>query len=323
MNDMSIPSPYTDDLIAIHQCVILRNGECSICGKKFAERVRIFKGVLKDGTCCVVCENCKDNLDRLLGDCVFYQPEAAIPEADSKLWRYQDFTKFVSLLDSQMLYFTRADSFEDPFEGARGFNYQRDAIYADMIKYLKISIRTRLQNAGNPNPSDSEIDSELKKEMDVLIKEQEQKRKVFFVSCWHENERESEGMWKLYTSALSQGVAIQTTTERLCRSLKDDRFVLGKVKYVSFDTPLATSQVPVWYKRDCFAHEREVRVIIKDPACTHKGLLIEADLDTLIEKIYISPTAPSWLPDLVKNLIHRYGLDKPIEYSQLNEKPAY
>ena len=320
---MSIVSPFTDDLICVHQCAILRHGECAICGCRLPERVKAYQGKLKDGTCVIACKDCKDKIDVLLGEYVFFRQEAEIPNADSVLWRYQDFTKFVSLLDSRKLYFTRADSFKDPFEGARGFNYQKDAIYADNKKYLRYSIITRLHDAGNTNPTEVEIEDELNKEMDNLIKKQEAKRKDYYVSCWHENERESEGMWKLYTSAMSQGVAVQTTAERLCRSLKDNRFVLGKVKYVSFDKPLEDSQEPVWYKRDSFAHEREVRVVIKDTACSEMGLLIDVDLETLIEKIYISPTAPPWLAGLVENLVHLYGFDMPIEYSQLNEKPVY
>ena len=44
--------------------------------------------------------------------------EAKLPEdLDTKIWRYMDFTKFVSLLETRSLFFVRADSFTDPFEG--------------------------------------------------------------------------------------------------------------------------------------------------------------------------------------------------------------
>ena len=39
------------------------------------------------------------------------------PLSDTVLWRYMDFTKFVSLLEKQALFFARADK-HDPFEGA-------------------------------------------------------------------------------------------------------------------------------------------------------------------------------------------------------------
>lgn len=37
---------------------------------------------------------------------------------DIKLWRYIDFTKLVSLLSREQLFFSRADKFADPFEGS-------------------------------------------------------------------------------------------------------------------------------------------------------------------------------------------------------------
>ncbi len=320
---MPIVSPYFDDKVNLHHLSILKHGVCTVCGKPFAECTKVYLGKKKDGDYAVVCEGCKDIIETSVAENVYYRQETVIPACDTKLWRYQDFSKFVSLLDSGKLFFTRADSFDDPFECARGFNFQKDAVYSEMEKYLRFSVISKLRDAGNKHPSDDEIEMELKKEMDKLVKRQEEKRKEFFVSCWHENERESEGMWKLYTSALSQGVAIQTTVERLCYSLKNDRFEIGKVNYVTFDKPLTDTQVPVWYKRDVFAHEREVRVVIKDSTYTNNGMPVETNLDTLIEKIYVSPTAPDWLAGLVKRVALQYRLDKPVEHSRLNDKPCY
>ena len=320
---MPIVSPNTDDKVNLHQLSILKHGVCTVCGKPLVECTKVYSGKKKSGEYAIACEGCKDKIETRVTENVYYHQEAVISACDTKLWRYQDFSKFVSLLDSGKLFFTRADSFDDPFECARGFNFQKDSVYSEMEKYLRLSVKTKLMDAGNKHPLDVEIEGELKKEMDELIKKQEEKRKEYFVSCWHENERESEGMWKLYTSALSQGVAIQTTVERLCRSLEDDRFEIGKVDYVTFDKPLAETQVPVWYKRDVFAHEREVRVVIKDSAYSGKGMPVETNLDTLIEKIYVSPTAQEWLAVLVKRVALQYGLDKPVEYSRLNDKPCY
>ena len=40
------------------------------------------------------------------------------PESDAVLWKYMNFTKFVSLLEKQALFFARADKLGDPFEGS-------------------------------------------------------------------------------------------------------------------------------------------------------------------------------------------------------------
>ncbi len=320
---MSLKYPFLNDLICVHQLSILRYGKCTICDKGLTKGDKVYAGKLKDGTYVVACNGCKGIIDNQLKTYTYFPQETTLPTLNAKLWRYQDFAKFVSLLDSHQLFFNRADSFEDPFEGARGFHFQKSAIYSKMETYLKFRVKTRLNRTGNPPPTEDEIEFGVKEEMELFIKEQEEKRKHFFISCWHTNERESEGMWKLYTTAMNQGVAVQTTTERLCYSIGNDSFRIGNVSYVSFESPLAEEQTPIWYKRDAFTHEREVRVVIEDATYKDKGMPIAVDIDTLIEKIYVSPTAPKWLATLVKSVMQKYGVDKPVEYSQLTEKPIY
>jgi hypothetical protein len=40
------------------------------------------------------------------------------PPDDTVIWRYLDFTKFVEMVSSKSLFFSRADKFQDPFEGS-------------------------------------------------------------------------------------------------------------------------------------------------------------------------------------------------------------
>ena len=40
-----------------------------------------------------------------------------LPDDADFLWKYMSFEKFVNLLGTKSLYFTRADKFEDPLEG--------------------------------------------------------------------------------------------------------------------------------------------------------------------------------------------------------------
>lgn len=312
-----------DDKIRLHQLSILKYGYCTICGSHLKKGSKVISGKMKDGNFAISCENCNDKIETIIKEYVFYSQEAEQPLLDTKLWRYQDFAKFVSLLDSKKLFFTRADSFEDPFECARGFNFQKDFIYANVETYLRLKVTSQLKNNGNCNPSEAEIETALATEKENYLKQQEEKRKNYFVSCWHENERESEGMWKLYTTALSQGVAVQTSARRLCLALENDSFEIGKVKYTTYDKPLEDSQIPVWYKRDSFVHEREVRVVIKDVVKNDRGKLVSVDLETLIENVYVSPTAAPWLSALVKNVMCQYGIEKPVLYSQLNDKPIF
>lgn len=313
----------TEESIIAHRLSILKHGRCTICGEHLSQGVKVYAGVLKDGSFAISCEDCKESIVKTIKEYVYYPQETSLPKLETKLWRYQDFAKFVSLLDSRKLFFTRADSFEDPFEGARGFNFQKDAIYDKMKSFLTIKVWAAFKDRGIEKPTEAEFDEELTVELEAFMNEQEEKRKQYFISCWHSNERESEGMWKLYTTAMNQGVAIQTTAERLCRSIYHDEFEIAEVNYVSFSEPLKEEKTPIWYKRDAFAHENEVRVVIKDQMHKETGILVDVDLDILIENVYVSPTAPAWLADLVESVMLKYGISKPVKYSHLNDKPVY
>ena len=41
-----------------------------------------------------------------------------IPDENDKIWRYVDFSKFLSLLEDSAIFFSRADKLDDPFEGS-------------------------------------------------------------------------------------------------------------------------------------------------------------------------------------------------------------
>ena len=57
-------------------------------------------------------------------------PEFEEPSNENiKIWRYLDFTKFVSYLDRKALFFTRADKLDDRFEGKFTDSYE------DMIAF--------------------------------------------------------------------------------------------------------------------------------------------------------------------------------------------
>lgn len=47
-----------------------------------------------------------------------FYPDYVIHEDDSVIWRFPNLAKFISLQKERALYLTRADKFEDQFEGA-------------------------------------------------------------------------------------------------------------------------------------------------------------------------------------------------------------
>ena len=302
---------------------MLNYGHCPLCNRDLAQGENVYVGERVGGYISVACESCKNMISADAKKFVYHPKEFSIPRRDVLLWRYQDFPKFVYLLDSGELFFTRADKFEDVFEGARGFNFQKSAIYDKLKPSLILNVKSQLRAAGRGNPTDDEVEIMLRKETEALLEAQENRRKEYFVSCWHANERESEAMWKLYITARKQGIAIQTTMERLCYSIGKSGFEVGSVNYISYAKPLESDAEPIWYKRTAFKHENEVRVIFREVGTNLEGMPVSMDLDLLIDRVYISPSAPNWFAKLVKNVMNKYGLNKPIEFSKLDEKPIY
>ena len=242
----------------------------------------------------------------------FIQPE----DTKAKIWRYVDFTKFVSLIDSQRLYFTRADKFADPFEGS----------------WPKINVIAR----GNVPESVSQEGREAYLKGGERIGEVAKNIiRHTAINCWHMNDHESAAMWKLYLKS-DEGIAIQSTYSKLQKSLVDDETVhLGEVKYIDYDKEFINTInlfEPFMHKRKSFEYEKEIRAVVGkwprdvfDPSVETipHGLKIEVDLKTLVERIFIAPSAPTWFVDLVKAVIVKYGYEFQVTRSKLDEEAVY
>ena len=238
---------------------------------------------------------------------------------NAKIWRYLDFTKFVSLLDRQALFFCRADKLSDPFEGS----------------VSKANLELRLENyERTPKPAQKIMD----KRCDPSLKEM---KKVTCINCWHINEYESAAMWKLYLKS-EQGVAVQSTLKRLRESFNNrtrDEIYIGKVEYIDYcDEPVREEdpRFPFFYKRKSFEYERELRAAIQSlpmpfTQCEINktgqeigdGKYVPVDLDILTKKIFVSPKAPKWFTELVKSVVARYNVRKEVSQSSLSSDPIY
>lgn len=226
-------------------------------------------------------------------------------DEDVRIWRYMDFTKFVSLLDRKALFFPRSDKLPDPFEGS----YSKPI--AEALKGK----------------------DQLRKLLSLPYKKL---KKFIFINSWHMNEYESAAMWKLYLKS-DEGVAIQSTFKRLVKSVdshaEHDIFI-GRVKYIDYETqwfPQNNIFYAFLHKRRSFVHENELRAIVlrfrkKLPTPEEGldvGLYIDVDLEALIENVFVSPTSPRWFSDLVVSVVKRYELNKNVIQSSLAKGPVY
>ena len=196
-------------------------------------------------------------------------PAFTAPPSTAILWRYMDFTKFVSLLDKSSLFFCRADKLGDPFEG-----FWSQANYKTLTQRYPPEVVQGLLQVGHGF---------------------DRMRGWHLVNCWHWNEFESDAMWKIY-AAQSRGVAIKTDFQSLTGSLVEDSpLFIGKVNYVDYDEtiiPEGNTFYAYLHKRHHFEHEREVRAMMLDTdqlSDQFVGRFCQVDLSELVHQIVVSP----------------------------------
>jgi hypothetical protein len=297
-----------------------RHGSCCKCDHHFAHLETSVLGYDADGSAQYVCGTCAEGLAEVAETPAFMERPYVRPSENAYLWRYMDFAKYVSLLSTRGLHFARADTFEDRFEGAKG-TLSRKAIWDK--HYLDFFMEAQLSAPGAAARAMTE--GQLHAQATRLLNELEAAGQHFrvrtFISCWHENDHESEAMWRLYSSYLQNAVAIRTTYSRLYAALgRDPQIPIGRVKYIDMRTSFANVNDAFWRKRISFSHENEVRALICDIECTERGKLVPCDLDQLVEAVFVSPATPNWFSALVNEVTSKYGLKVAVSASQLNEE---
>ncbi|MBN1917434.1 MAG: DUF2971 domain-containing protein [Verrucomicrobia bacterium] len=234
---------------------------------------------------------------------IFQAPD----DPDARIWRYMDFTKYVSMLEQRGLFFCRAHRLGDPFEGS----------WPEAHRVWRSEFQSRFR-----------VDFAVK-----MGNFSRWLRKWTMVNCWHINQRESAAMWGLYASS-SKAVAVCSTYAKL-RDVLDESCHVGVVRYIDFDKDAFPADDFFWpfvHKRTSFEHEKEVRAVTHDLPHNADGLDLTAEptddgcwkavgLSALITQVYVAPGCRPWFADLVKKVTERYSLDKPVEQSSLDSAP--
>jgi hypothetical protein len=235
------------------------------------------------------------------------------PSDETIIWRYVDFTKFISYLEKNALFFVRSDQLPDKYEGK--FTETDANLWEE-----------RLQPTTKLN------------QMEIY----DRIRKMVHISSWHINDTESAAMWEICLQS-NEGVAIKSTFKRLKDSFflhKDDDIFIGKVKYIDYTKdiiPKGNIFNPFLYKRKSFEHERELRAVIMNFTSKEQfekkhvlyvdpkwfGIYVKTDLNILVDTIVVSPMVPDWFIDLVTSIVKKYELPKKVEQSELAKEPPY
>ena len=296
---------------------------CTNCGRKFVDGMCAHLGYLPDQIPAVLCDDCAPLLSETVVRYHWMKDEYEKPDPTDKLWRYMDLGKFIHLISTGKLYFASADSFEDPFEGAKGIAERKEKWDSFYLDFLREAIRT-VPGATQEMLAPDHIEKESQRLLAELNHSGDGQRRHTFISCWHFNSFESEAMWKLYSVNIRNAIAIQTTAERLYLALaRDPQIDIGKVKYIDYDKSFASINGACWYKRKSFEHEREVRAIKTDFSVETQGLYIPIDVTELIETIYVSPYAPKWFEEVVYSIKEKYIIQAPVVASEMAKKPFY
>jgi len=235
-------------------------------------------------------------------------PNLEKPEnKDVKIWRYMDLWKFMHMITTSTLHFTRVDSLDDPNEGS----WQPSTIY-----------------------------EAYKDQGDQYINNLQYWEKVFrtigAVNCWHVNYSESQKMWELYVPS-GDGVVIQSTYGLLRNSMQeyDERIcTIGMMQYIDYEKEKFESCTQntlgrftdfFTYKDRHFKHENELRALImamgdRNNSATRipkEGINLKVVLSDLIQTVYLSPDAQDCKLDLLKKLISDYKIEIEVSPSLL------
>lgn len=219
------------------------------------------------------------------------------------VWRYFDLPKFVHLLESKSLFFSRLDLLGDPFEGS--------VTQADLTA-LSESWWSMSEQSGMPVGIYSE---------DHRLRERDPRHRIF-VSCWHMSETESVAMWRIYADQI-KGIAVKSSVKKLLAHLPNEGRI-RRVEYLDYLVGKTAILSPVYCKRKAFEYECELRAVIpRDLNPAPAGLPLHIDLNSVIEEIRLAPDMPGWLADLVKKLLVRYGVGASCARSSLSDFPLF
>lgn len=254
-----------------------------------------------------------------------YEPHDLFTDPEeTTLWRYMDFTKFVSLINTQTLFFPSVRTLQliDPWEGT----FMKKELAHTLKERIRLNLLSDYENIKLYSDS-------RKRGEDVEIDNN-------FISCWHYNSYESAAMWRLYLKS-NEGICIQTCINSFREAFKDEQkqVYIGKVRYKDYENDIFYSDypkdkyglreqnsfLPFIHKRKIYEHEKEYRAIVplfgENIDTNRVGIEVKVNLRTLIKRIILAPSSPEWFGNLVKATLEKYYLDFPVCKSEVDDKP--
>jgi hypothetical protein len=248
-------------------------------------------------------------------------PNIVTPSDRTVLWRYLDLARFMDILERGVLWFPRADQFEDPLEGT----------YTD----AELNHVRSLASLKTPDGIEAVADT--------LVETTTRMRSTNFISCWRAGTDESMAMWDLYRQSTGV-IAIRSTIGDLKNAVRDfERPVyIGEVKYVDWnEAPWDNNMLAMSVRKVlAYKHESEVRALIwgldaslhtppmlrteqqtpDNPEGMPLGLEVPFNFQEHVTDVWIGPREEQWIVNLVKQIMKKYTLPQQVVASSLLQR---
>lgn len=213
---------------------------------------------------------------------------------DAMIWKYYKLPRFLDLIETRKLFFTRVDTFSDPNE---------------------FPITAKDAQAFHMNIGD------YKNEFERI-------KRQTYVNCWRIDANESFGMWSAY-SDLETGIAIKTQAGKLIAAYTERygeySITIGKVRYI--DEKMEMVQIPgmplnifynIFAKTKPYEYENELRLAFEDSVNKDKEhLCIDINPHTLIEEIRVGAKAHPLYVRMVECILKENSINVPVIKSNI------
>jgi len=255
------------------------------------------------------------------------------PNPDAVIWRYLTFPKFVSLLTTRALWFSKLSILNDTLEGT-------------MPERVRESVRRGYREMEEWFP-DARRTQQVRQ---FVERNEESGRELLVASCWHAGTLELRRLWVEYVGG-NEGVAIRSTPRDLANSLAvaHNKWWIGNVEYVGFERfdgmsayQAHQAHLRAFLKDERFSHESELRIAtmnLVSPGCLNPdgspptesqrsglvystdraGILVQSRLPLLIKEVRTAPGASKWHCNLIALLVTQAELRCPISRSTIRE----
>ncbi len=242
------------------------------------------------------------------------------------IWRYFTFPKFVSMMATKALWFSKLSILADTLEGMTPelTRAQMKSQHRDMEEWFP----------------DEERKQQVRRFVEV---NEENGRELIVANCWFIGEQESQKMWDDYVRN-DEGVAVRSTAECLANSLclSHECWWMGKVNYVdlaSYDRMDVyqghQAHQRAFLKSEEYAFENELRVATMNwvaPGCLNpdgspqtekqksglvyspdrRGILVRTRLAVLMKEVRTAPGTSEWHHNLIGLLVRNANIPCPV-----------